>query len=209
MALVSGVQQFLNKQGISDRLKRGLEEGKAAYTVQTHPTAYTAQEIAAAQHVSGRQLAKSVLVNTDHGPVLAVLPAATLVDFKKLKTLLRAKKVRMASEGDIRRVFPDVEPGAMAPFGQLYNVPVVLDRALAEADEVVFNAGSHTHTIKMRSQDLTRLVKPTLGNFSQPFPSPAKRARRPAASKARRGKTRPVRKTKTATRRRRTRYPTT
>ena len=74
---------------ISERLKTFLEASNIKYTVVKHPLAYTAQEIAAAQHIPGRQLAKCVLVNTDRGVALAVLPAIHLIDLKKLKTLLR------------------------------------------------------------------------------------------------------------------------
>ena len=81
---------------ISARLKASLDEAKVKYTAMKHPVVYTAQEIAAAQHVPGRQLAKCVLVNTDRGPVLAVLPAVQLIDLKKLKALLQAKTLTIA-----------------------------------------------------------------------------------------------------------------
>src|SRR3989338_10514307 len=124
---------------ISGKLRTFLAESKIRYTVARHPVAYTAQEIAAAQHVPGRQLAKSVLVNTDSGPVLVVLPAIHLIDLKKLKTALRAKQLSIAKETDIKQQFPDIEVGAMSPFGNLYGVPVIVDRELGEAEEVVFN----------------------------------------------------------------------
>lgn len=157
---------------ISARLKAFLDASQIRYTTATHPVAYTAQEIAAAQHVSGRQVAKSVLVKTDRGPVLAVLPAIHLIDFKKLKALLRAKTVTIAKEPDIKATFPDVEVGAMSPFGQLYTVPVVVDRSLEAAEQIVFNAGTHTQTIAMRVGDFTAAVKPTLGHFTQVIARP-------------------------------------
>lgn len=176
---------------ISERLKTCLEASKLKYTAMKHPVVYTAQEIAAAQHVPGRQLAKCVLVKTDRGSILAVLPAIERIDLKKLKTLVNAKTLTIASETDIRTQFPDVEVGAMSPFGHLYQVPVAVDRALGESEEIVFNAGSHTDTIKMRYQDFAGLVKPKVGAFGQPFggaAKPSKRAKKPprkAAGKAR------------------------
>lgn len=79
----------------------------------------------------------------------------------------------------------------MSPFGNLYQVPVVADASLASAQEIVFNAGSHTETIALRYQDFEALVKPKSGVFGQPVqgkPSrtkgkPAPRAKkRPAAA---------------------------
>lgn len=174
---------------ISQTLKASLDGAKVRYTVAKHPVAYTAQEIAAAQHVPGRQLAKSVLVTTDRGPVLAVLPAIELIDFKKLKALLGVKQLRLGKEADIKQHFPDVEVGAMSPFGNLYGVPVVVDQQLGESVEIVFNGGSHTETIKMPYRDFATLVKPKSGAFGQSVsrgpkrrPKP-KRAAKPARAK--------------------------
>ena len=150
---------------ISEKLKGFLDGAKVKYTVAKHPVVYTAQEIAAAQHVPGRQLAKCVLVNADRGPVLAVLPAIHLIDLKKLKALLKAKTLTIAKEADITLRFPDVEVGAMSPFGNLYQVPVVVDRGLGESEEIVFNGGTHTETVKMRYRDFAALVKPASGAF--------------------------------------------
>jgi len=173
---------------ISEKLRAFLQESKVRYTTAKHPVAYTAQEIAAAQHVPGRQLAKSVLVNTDREPVLAVLPAVHLIDLKKLKALLGVGKVTIAKEADIKQRFPDVEVGAMSPFGNLYGVRVVADKGLGEAAEIVFNGGSHTETIKMRYGDFATLVKPKVGAFGLPIGGPARARKKKPASKARRPK---------------------
>ena len=178
---------------ISQRLKAFLESSKLKYTAAKHPVVYTAQEIAAAQHVPGRQLAKCVLVKTSTGPALAVLPAARLIDFKKLKSVLGTKSVSIGKEADIKQLFPDMEVGAMSPFGHLYGVPVIVDRELSEAGDIVFNAGSHTDTIKMRYQDFAGAAKPKLGAFGLQMGGPKKKkAGGPAGKRS---------KPKTATRR--------
>ncbi len=174
---------------VSARLKQFLDAARVSYTAAKHPVAYTAQEIAAAQHVPGRQLAKSVFVLTDQGPALAVLSAVALIDFKKLRAALGVKRASIGKEADIRQHIPDVEVGAMSPFGNLYNIPVAVDKLLTEAEQIVFNAGSHTDTVKMRYRDFAALVKPKTGAFAQPPPR-AKHARK-----------RPARTRKTATRR--------
>ena len=160
---------------VSETLRKFLASSKIRYTVARHPVAYTAQEIAAAQHVPGRQLAKSVLVKTERGAVLAVLPAIHLIDLKKLKAALGAKQLTIAKETDIKRQFPDIEVGAMSPFGNLYGVPVIVDRELGEAEEVVFNGGSHTETVKLRYRDFAALVHPKTGAFSLSLKKPARR----------------------------------
>lgn len=172
---------------ISERLKQFLDASKVKYTATKHPVVYTAQEIAAAQHIPGRQLAKSVLVKTDRGVALVVLPAIHLIDLKKLKAGLGAKTVSIAKEADIKQHFPDVEVGAMSPFGNLYQVPIVVDRVLGESEEIAFNAGSHTDTVTMRYRDFATLAKPQVGAFGQPIEKPKTHKKR-AATKAARGK---------------------
>lgn len=160
---------------IAARLKAFLSQQRIRYTTQKHPTAYTAQEIAAALHLSGKQLAKCVVVNTDTGVVLAVLPASSLIDFAKLKKALRAKKLELARESDIKRAFPDVEIGAMSIFGHLYNVPVIVDNTLAASEQIACNAGSHTKTITLRYKDFEKTAKPNVGAFSLPPGKAAKK----------------------------------
>ena len=171
---------------MSSRLKEYLDSNRVRYTAAKHPVVYTAQEIAAAQHVPGRRLAKCVLVLTDRGPVFAVLAAVYLIHLTKLKGFLRAKKVSIGREADIKQHFPDVEVGAMSPFGNLYQVPVVVDKELSEAGEIVFNAGSHTDTIKMAYADFARLVKPKVGIFGHTIAAAAPKKKAKAASPAKR-----------------------
>lgn len=59
----------------------------------------------------------------------------------------------------------------MPPFGNLYNVPVYVDRLLAEDDEIVFEAGTHFGAVKLRYEDFADLVHPIVAEFHQ---APAK-----------------------------------
>jgi len=163
---------------ISATLKTFLTKQKIKYTAQKHKTAYTAQEIAASQHVPGRQLAKCVVVKTEKGFALAVLPAIHLVDFAKLKKLLRVKKLSLASEADLKGLFPDIDVGAMSVFGNLYDVPVVVDKDLTEAAEIVCNAGTHAETLKLRYRDFAKAVKPKVGSFGLHVAKAKKRKKR-------------------------------
>ena len=95
----------------------------------------------------------------------------------------------------------------MSPFGNLYGVPVAVDRGLGDAKEMAFNAGSHTDTIKLRYEDFARLVKPKVGVFSKPVGGPAAgKGKKKRASKPTRRKTKAARP-KSPTKRR-TKKPT-
>jgi Ala-tRNA(Pro) deacylase len=132
-----------------------------------HKEAYTAQEIAAAGHIPGKQLVKSVLVKADKKYILAVLPAIHMVNFNQLKKMLKAKKVSLATENEISKIIPDFEIGAMPPFGSMFDLPVYADSILKEDKEIVFNAGTHKDMIKMKYKDFEKLAKPALGEFGK------------------------------------------
>jgi len=173
---------------MSPDLKAFLTQQRITHTSLKHPVAYTAQEIAAAQHVPGKQLAKCVLVKTNHGVRLAVLPAIYRVDFPKLRKLLNGTSIALANEADIKLAFPGVEVGAMSVFANLYHVPVVVDKSLAESSEIVCNAGTHTETVALRYKDFARIVKPRVGSFGVSATPPPKPAKKPTTSKAKAAK---------------------
>lgn len=151
---------------VAAKLKECLDGNKVNYDVLTHPQVYTAQDVAAAMHVSGNELAKSVVVKAGDGFVLAVLPASRKVDEKRFQRVVGAKEVRMAHESEFASLFPGCELGAMPPFGNLYGVDVYVDRSLTQDDEIVFNAGTHVEAIRMKYKDFERLVSPKVGDFA-------------------------------------------
>lgn len=148
------------------RLKDYLDDNGVKYKTITHSPAFTAQEIAASVHVPGKELAKTVIVRTGGGSAMVVLPASRKINFEALKSAMSAKDVVLADEDELESMFPDCELGAMPPFGNLYDMPVYVANALAEDDEIVFNAGTHTDVIRMKYKDMERLVKPVVADFS-------------------------------------------
>ena len=150
----------------SKRLESYLRDNKVPFQVVHHPLAYTAQEIAAAEHIPGKKLAKVVMVVADDKLAMLALPAPAHVSIDKAAALLSASQVRLAREEEFAAAFPDCEVGAMPPFGNLYDVPVYVDKTLAEDEEIVFQAGTHTDTIAMSYKDYERLVQPRVGDFA-------------------------------------------
>ena len=151
---------------MSTRLKALLDENKVQYTLMTHSPAYTAQAAAATLHVPGKELAKTIVVRAGEETSLAVLPASYRVNLTTLGAIL-GKTVRLATEQEFADLFPDCELGAMPPFGQLYNLSVYVDQALAADEEIVFNAGTHRDAIRMGYRDFERLAKPKVCAFAE------------------------------------------
>lgn len=149
-------------------LQEYLDEQKIKYQVLTHSLAYTAQEVAALQHVPGKQMAKVVIVKKDSGapPVMLVLPASHQVDFAQLRQVL-GEHVELEDEQKFRLLFPGCEVGAEPPFGNLFHLETIVDVSLAEDEEIVFNSGSHWQTVRMRYDDYQRLVRPRVAKFAR------------------------------------------
>ena len=151
---------------ILKKLKDTLEKNGVAYEVGFHPEVFTAQEIAAAQHIPGKEMAKVVMAKADGKMLMLVLPASYQIDMKKLKKVLKAKKVGISKEKQFEELFPDCEVGAMPPFGNLYNLEVWADQVLTEDASIVFQAGNHIETVRIKYSDYARLVNPKVGDFS-------------------------------------------
>jgi Ala-tRNA(Pro) deacylase len=147
------------------KLQEFMDENKIKYQTLTHSTAYTAQEIAALQHIPGRQMAKVVMVKVGGKLIMTVLPATHHVDLARLEKLL-GDRVELATEKQFRGFFPGCEAGGEPPFGNLFNIEVWVDLSLTKSNEIVFNAGNHRQTIRMRYEDYARLVTPKVATFA-------------------------------------------
>src|SRR5215475_6468985 len=142
------------------KLKEFLDREGIKYVSIIHSPAYTAQEVAASAHITGKELAKTVIVELDGKMAMAVLPANRKIVLQDLREVTGSDQVKFASEEQFQAKFPGCETGAMPPFGNLYGMDVYVAEGLTQNDEIAFNAGSHTEVIKLAFGDFERLVKP-------------------------------------------------
>lgn len=143
-----------------------LKEHGVYFNMHEHPPAYTAQEVAAEEHVSGDMMAKVVVVNSKDGYAMCVLPASYKVDLEKVAKKLGVPSVRLSDETEMADLFKDVEVGSEPPFGNIYGIPTLVDEHLAADEEIIFQAGSHRHTIRMKYADYAKLVKPKVTDLA-------------------------------------------
>ena len=148
------------------RVTEYLDASAVKYEVSEHPPAFTAQQMAAAEHEQGQYVAKPVIVKADGKNIMCVLSACYKIDFAALKKQLGAKSVELAEEQEIGKIFEDCDLGAEPPFGNLYDLPVVMDKALEKDDHITFQAGTHEKAIRMSMEDYRKLVKPKVLEFS-------------------------------------------
>jgi Ala-tRNA(Pro) deacylase len=165
-----GYKQFLRGETImamSRKLERLLKAQHVSFSTLAHAEAFTSQDVAHAVHIPGRQIAKVVAFRDDRGRwLLAVVPAPCRVDLRSLATLSGHHELRLASERELARRFPDAEPGAMPPFDGLYQVPVFIDLAFADHHEIFFEDGTHRGLVGMHMPDYMRVAEPIAGRFA-------------------------------------------
>ena len=149
-----------------ERMEAYLRENDVPFEVRRHETAYTMSEVAAAMHESGKHVAKVVIVRAGEEMVMLVLPSSYRLNMARVRKVLAVEKVRLAHESEFGDLFSDCSPGAMPPFGNLYGVPVYVERALAEQTDILFRVGTHQHMMKVAYVDLARLVQPVVGEFA-------------------------------------------
>ncbi len=146
------VREFLDSRGIK-------------YVTIKHSPAVTAAEIAESAHVAGSDFAKTVMMWLNGHLTMVVLPASRRIVLHDLRELFESPEARFATETEFREEFPDCEVGAMPPFGNLYEIPVLVAESLSKESEIAFNAGSHTEIIKMAYIDFELAVNPTVLEF--------------------------------------------
>lgn len=151
-----------------DRCFAVLERNQIQYSHSVHSPAWTARDVAAAERMHAHRLAKIVVYHGDNGYGMLLLPADCVVNFAELLRLLGLREIRLATEAELGDLFPDCELGATPPFGNLVDMPVLVDESLACAEFIAFNAGTHRDVIHMSFADFRSLVNPLIAAFAIP-----------------------------------------
>jgi Ala-tRNA(Pro) deacylase len=151
---------------ILKKLRDLLQVTKIPYDVYNHPLAYTTQEIAATQHVSGNAMAKVVMLNVDGALAMAVVRGSDKLSLATARESLGAREVQLAGEDDFAFRFPGCEIGAMPPFGNLFGITVYVDPALEKDEYIYFNAGNHVQTVRIKYSDYEKLVHPRIARLT-------------------------------------------
>lgn len=149
------------------RVEHYLREQGVEYELQHHPLAYTARGVASSEHLPAQEVAKVVMLVADGRLAMVVLPASHELQLNELAHGLGVERARLAEELEFGPNFPDCEVGAMPPFGNLYGLPVYMDESLGDDADIVFQAGTHTDTIRIRLMDFMRLANPRVVRVAQ------------------------------------------
>ena len=145
----------------AQRLKQFLDSKHVKYVSINHSMAFTALEIAKSAHLPSKEMAKSIILHIDNQTAMAVLPAAYKINLEILRDAFETDNIKLATEQEFARLFPDCEIGAMPPFGNLYGMEVYVAESITEHAYIAFSAGSHSEVIRMAYKDYEKLVAPS------------------------------------------------
>jgi prolyl-tRNA editing enzyme YbaK/EbsC (Cys-tRNA(Pro) deacylase) len=152
---VESIVGFLNGTGI-------------AYELVEHEPVMTAAEEARVAQLPPGQVAKTVVLQDGGAYVIAAISAACRLDLGKLRALLGAtRQLRLASEDEIARHFPSLEPGAVPPFGPMVPAAEVIDSALVEQERILCPAGDHSHSVLVDPRDVLRITGADTADISE------------------------------------------
>lgn len=156
---------------IPKEIKNYLDKRGAKYAIVTHKKVYTAYDAAQTLRKKLDEIAKNLLVKTDKGFVVVILPASKRLDLGALKKLMNAKgmgikKVEIPKEMIMVRLLK-IKPGALPAFGSFHDLQVYMDKTMQKAKKVIFPTGSFTDSVEMAVKEFEKLEQPVVGAFSE------------------------------------------
>ncbi len=121
-----------------------------------HEQACTSIAEARALGIDAGEVLKTVAVRVTGGYALMAVPATGHLDMHLVQAAAGGHHVRLATEQELLRDFPDIELGALPPLGSLLGAPLYVDQEVLQHETVVFAAGSRTESVQVKTADLLR-----------------------------------------------------
>ena len=95
------------------------------------------------------------------------MPASHRIDMRKVRTLVEDPHAELATEEMLAGAYPEFELGAVPPMGGHGPDSVLVDERLAKEPSVVFEAGSHEHSVRMTTADVLSLTNARVADIRQ------------------------------------------
>lgn len=153
-------------QAVFEKIIKLLDKNKISYQLFEHKPVFTSKQAAEIRGTKPEQGAKALIFLGDGKPLMIVLPGTRKVEIKIFKRLFGIRNLCMAIPEEVEKLTAGVKIGAVPPFGNLFGIPVFVDKSLGCSQEIAFNAGLHTKSIQMKYKDFVHLVSPSFGEFS-------------------------------------------
>ena len=158
---------------LTDKIVAFLKEHHVAFKLEEHEdTPTSAQAANVRSKMLGipseevlKRAAKSMILRSDGRFFQFVLPGDKKIDFKKVKKILGSTSTSLATPDEVLQV-TSVQIGGVPPFGNLFGIPVYLERSMLVNEQLDCNAGSRGISLTMNVADYVTVVKPILSDFA-------------------------------------------
>ncbi|SDZ63647.1 aminoacyl-tRNA deacylase [Pseudomonas sp. NFIX28] len=137
-------------------VQRSLEEARCDFDVVAHPHSSSSLETARVAGVPAERVAKSVILDDNHGHYLmAVLPASRHLDLSKVRG---SNEWQITRESTLAHLFNDCERGAVPALGESYGLDVVIDPMLTRQKDIYLEAGNHNNLVHLSMDQYLKMV---------------------------------------------------
>ena len=151
-----------------ETVRQFLDDQEVHCEIVEHEDTFAAATEAKVAGLDPHETAKTVILHDRSGFSAAVIPASERLDLHKTRALLGGTRhLRLATEDEIERAFPDFDAGALPPFPALLVTPEVLDRRLLEHERILCSGGDHRHSVILSPRVLDRLGAPLVGDICE------------------------------------------
>lgn len=156
---------------VTSQITEILKSHKVWFETFEHEPVRTSEEAAKIRTgYSIHQGAKAMIVrvkitNIDKKFVMLVVPGDLRFNNDRVKQIFTAKDIRFATEEEVAALTDGIQPGGVPPFGNLFDLEVIVDPLLLENEKIVFNAGDRSFSIGMKSVDYKMIVSPRVENI--------------------------------------------
>lgn len=138
-------------------IKAFLKENKISFEHLTHEHVHSSHDAAKIRGNKIEQAAKAIVIkakqrNNEYKIIQCVLPGHKKIDMKKLRKTLDFKSVSLADPKEVLEK-TGCTIGSVPPFGFLLGIETYADESITNEEEIVFSAGTHNDSIRIRSED--------------------------------------------------------
>ena len=157
----------MDQASVFQRIERLLQQHGLQFNVSRHAPVFTSAEAAAVRGTPLASGAKALVCKADAAWVMFVMPADRKLASKQVRKARGWKSLRFADKDEVLEL-TGLTPGSIPPFGSLFGLPTLCDRALSEHDDINFNAGDHSISVSLKFEDYLAAEHPELGDYSEP-----------------------------------------
>lgn len=142
---------------ISPSLATQLARLDIPYNIIHHRYSDSSLNAANSAHIPASKMVKSVILEDERGYVMAHIPANQHLKIRELNSYLN-RKLGLATEAELNRLFTDCDEGSIPPIGDAYGMETVVDDKLDECNNVYIEAGNHTNLLHISGPSFRKLM---------------------------------------------------